>query len=252
MNKDLKKEFINKTKLIFSSLFARNMPHVIIGCPKVSDTTFIASNIPVEEMEIYEPTADYYIHKCDITDIEYYSILVTKFPVLKENVVYINTAKFLSSFNKFVKDLDLTEMVLKNNEVILRCMEQEFVIGNLISEFTSNLYYNTWEFGLVKCESPFEKVLDEQHLNTDNPTFLEVLDHCPEYVGGEVKKIKIIITAGKNTISLKEFYKKANLLSYDVHLKVGVENRAIKIQCSVDTPLVNVVSVQPAIRYYAV
>lgn len=250
MNKDLRKEFVTKTKWIFSSLFARNMPHVIIGCPKVPDTTFIASNIPIEEMEIYEPTADYYIHKCDITDIEYYSLLVSKFPVLKDNVIYLNTAKFLSAFNKFVKDLDITEMLLVNDKIVLKCLDQEFVIGDLISEFTSNLYYNTWESGLVKGEQPYIKILQEADMNLDNPTFFNVMDHCPEYTG-KIEPIKIIITAGRNTISVKEYFKKTNMLEYGVELKVGVENRAIKIQCSVKTPLVNVISVQPAIRYYS-
>ena len=51
----MEEQKLNKRiKWIFSSLFARNMPHVIIGCHKVPDTTFIASNIPLEEMEIYD------------------------------------------------------------------------------------------------------------------------------------------------------------------------------------------------------
>ena len=243
------KYFLEQLKLVFSSLFARQMSYVIFGCPKLQDNEFIFSNVDSVAIEIYENDPEFYFHKVTIHDSRFLDLLYQQYPVLKSHVICVDIKAFMSAVNKSTKSLTESKLCLDEQELLFKCQELSVTCGQMISEFTANHYYDIFLSGLPEGEDPYEIRLELEQIDPNEITFLDIDNHSGRGIL-EVLHSRCMLIQGKNIISTKEYIPKSKISTYTLKLTAGGTKQALKLSASFQNEKLTVVSSQPGIRYY--
>lgn len=252
------KEFKDYLKLTFSSLFARRMPIVVFGCPGTHDQQFFASNIPLIDMELYEPKTLYYIHKVILKHEDFVNDLFELFPILKTSVVLMDTRPFMAFLNK-QKTYEGIELIKnQENELYLTAtigdspVIKSPIVGTLISEHQAFMYRDLFDSGVVTSEEPFVcDIIDETFTHDDIcpvPTitvYNKSFNTCRELLKG-----KVPVQEGMSFVALKEFMKNSKTTGDFLTCTSGAINKAAKVSFRFVSDFVIVESVQPAARWY--
>ena len=243
------KDFLNRLKLYFSTLFARSMPKVVIGCPDLADNEFLYSNIKLEEMEYYEPDSAYYIHRVELCDSDFFNDLVIRYPVFKDSTWMLYTDKLTSFINKHTGPLENIKIYVDGVSVNISVDTKESSeplsgsIGELISEYTASQYLRVFNSALVDPVSAIETDLCGK-ISLDTPyTIIDV----PQFTERTCKAALILSGSG---VSMKEFPKKADLFQYTYNMLSSAEGTTVRVNTRFKCPLINVTSVQPAIVWF--
>ena len=243
------KEFLNRLKLYFSTMFARSMTKVVIGCPDLADNEFIFSNIKLEEMEYYEPDSAYYIHRVELNDSEIVNDLFERYPIFKDTTWMLYTDKFLSCVNKHVGDLNDIKITTEGATVFvsvkIKDQEEPFVseMGEIISEYMTSQYLRVFNTAVVDPVTAVETELCGK-ISVDTPyTIIDV----PHFTERTCKAALILSGSG---VSMKEFPKKADLFQYTYSMLSSAEGTTVRVNTRFKCPQVNVTSVQPAIVWF--
>lgn len=243
------KDFLNRLKLYFSTLFARSMPKVVIGCPDLADNEFLYSNIKLEEMEYYEPDSSYYIHRVELCDSDFFNDLIERYPVFKTCTWMLYTDKLTSYINKHVGELKDIKIYVEDVKIMISVNPKDSnepligEIGELISEYTASQYLHVFNSALVDPVSSIETDLCGK-MNIDLPyTILDV----PHFTDRTCKAALILSGSG---VSMKEFPKKADLFQYTYSMLSSAEGKTVRVNTRFKCPLVNVTSVQPSIVWF--
>ena len=242
------KPFLNYTKLIFSSLFGRQMPYAILGCPQLKDNEFIFTNVTIEEAEIYEANTEQYFHLVTFRNYPWLDVLFSQYPVLNNSVLFLDVRTFMSCLNKSVKTLHQSKLYLVGQELLFDSDDVLMPCGQLITSFLSEQYYAYHQAGIPKETHYTEKLKIENYL-TEPVYFIPIS-------GGDKKdnkslKSKTMMLPGKNTICFKEFIPKAKPVHPELTLTCGGSKAALQTQLTFVSDEVDVISSHPNMRYYA-
>lgn len=243
------KEFLNRLKLYFSTLFARSMTKVVIGCPDLADNEFIYSNIKLEEMEYYEPDSAYFIHRVELNDSEFFNDLVERYPVFKDTTWMLYTDKLTSFVNKHIGTLNEMLITVDGINVIIsvkvKDQEEPLVgeIGEIISEYMASQYLRVFNTALVDPVSAVETDLCGR-ISVDTPYTIIDVPHFTE------RTCKAALLLNGSGVSMKEFPKKADLFQYTYSMLSNAEGTTVRVNTRFKCPQVNVTSVQPAIVWF--
>lgn len=233
---------LEQAKLLFSSLFGRQMTMLIVGGDE-KENVFYLSNITLDEIDMYEQDATKYVHKISIFSTEIMDALYEVCPLFKDHVLLIDTKAFLGALNKEAKNEYHFE-VTPQNKVILTTPEKYYEVGDMISTFIASMYVDLFEQSEIVDENHWELELTKDMLNDDKPNIIDIYNNKNKDMHS-----KAIITPCKNIVCLKEYLVKSKCTDWLLHIKAYGE-RSIKIECVFDTTFIKVQSVQPAIRYY--
>lgn len=244
------KEFLNKIKLLFSTLFNRTMPYVVIGNPDKEDH-FLFTSVDPDEIEILNPNPDVVIHDVIINDKNFQNDLYEKFPVLKNYILILFVRDFLSFINKN-KNLDI-EMFVHEGHVYIRknekTEEENIQCGIVVSEYITDRYVDLIKAIKDKSDKPvepYEYNLSVNLFNGKRTTVKTYTDINQTYAG------KCFLSPGFNTIALDKYlgaYKQHPEYSYK--LISWSSNKDIRCETLFTDNFVSVVSVQPFSRWYA-
>lgn len=233
---------LDQAKLLFSSLFGRQMSMLIVGGDE-KDNVFYMSNIPLEEIDMYEQDATKYVHKLTIYSTEIMDALFELCPLFKDHVLLIDTKAFLGALNKEAKNEYHFE-ITKTNKVILTTAEKYYEVGDMISAFIASMYVSLFDQSEITQDDHWEKELKREELVDDRPNIIDIYNNKNNEMHS-----KAILTPCKNIVCLKEYLSKSKCTDWLMHIKAYGE-KSIKIECVFDTTHIKVQSVQPTIRYY--
>ena len=243
------KEFLNRLKLYFSTLFARSMTKVVIGCPDLADNEFLYSNIKLEEMEYYEPDSAYYIHLVELNDSEFFSDLIERYPVFKDTTWMLYTDKFMSFVNKHDGELKDIKIMVDGADIRISVWPKdakeplEGSIGEIISEYSATQYLRVFNASKVDPVSAVETDL-LGHISIETPYTIMDVPHFTE------RTCKAALLLSGSGVSMKEFPKKADLFQYSYSMLSNAEGTTVRVNTRFKCPQVNVTSVQPAIVWF--
>ena len=242
------KSFLHYTKLIFSSLFGRQMPYVIIGCPKLKDNQFIFTNVDTNEAEIYEANCEQYFHLVTIRNYPWLDILFSQYPVLQDSVLFLDVRTFMSCLNKSDKSLNRSKLTLVGQELFFECDDILVPCGLLITSFLSEQYYAYYEAGIPK-NVHYTEELKMENYTTAPAYFIDI-------AGGDKNdkaslKSKTMMLQGKNVICFKEYIPKAKPTHPVLKLTCGGTKAALQTSYTFVSDEIEVVSSHPNMRYYA-
>ena len=242
------KDFIKKLRVMFATLFARSMTKVIVGCPGLPDNIFIYSNITIEDMEYFEPNANYYLHQVEFLDSEFFEDLVEQFPVFKDTTFMLYTDKFLSVVGKHVGDLSNLKMDVRGSDVVISASAKdgsllEASCGEMISAHLANQYLRVFEEYRVDPIISKEKDLLPIIQKDAALSFIDV-DHFTDRSG------KCVLLSAGSGVSIKEFPAKADLFEYEYTMLSSELGSTVRINTRFKCPLVSVTSVQPATVWF--
>ena len=233
---------LDQAKLLFSSLFGRQMTMLIVGGDE-RDNVFYVSNITLEEIDMYEQDATKYVHKVTVFSTEIMDALFELCPLFKDHVLLIDTKAFLGALNKEAKNEYHFE-ITDTNKVILTTAEKYYEVGEMISAFIASMYVSLFDQSEIINENRWEKQITREMLSDDKPTIIDIWNNKNDEMHS-----KAIITPCKNTICLKEYLTKAKCTDWLLLVRAFGE-QSIKIECVFETINIKVQSVQPTIRYY--
>lgn len=243
------KYFLEQLKLVFSSLFARQMTYVIFGCPKLQDNELLFSNVDSVAIEVYENDPEFYFHKVTIHDQRFLDLLYQQYPILKSHVICMDAKAFMSAVNKSTKSLIESKLSLAEQDLLFECQEISVPCGQMISEFTANHYYDIFLSGLPDGEDPYVIQLQLDQIDPSKITYLDINDHGGQMIR-EIFHSRCMLLQGKNIISTKEYIQKSKISEYTLQLTAGGTKQALKVSMYFHNELLSVVSSQPGIRYY--
>nr|DAG42854.1 MAG TPA: hypothetical protein [Bacteriophage sp.] len=243
------KYFLEQLKLVFSSLFARQMAYVIFGCPKLKDNELLFSNVDAVAIEIYENDPEFYFHKVTIHDQRFLDLLYQQYPILKSHVICMDAKAFMSAVNKSTKSLIESKLSLAEQDLLFECQEISVPCGQMISEFTANHYYDIFLSGLPDGEDPYTIQLQLDQIDPTKITYLDIENHGGQIIH-EILHSRCMLLQGKNIISTKEYIPKSKISEYTLQLTAGGTKQALKVSVMFCNKLLSVVSSQPGIRYY--
>ena len=249
MNPNDIKYFLEQLKLVFSSLFARQMTYVIFGCPKLQDNELLFSNVDTVGIEIYENDPEFYFHKVTIHDQRFLDLLYQQYPILKTHVICLDVKAFMSCANKSIKVITESKLSLSEQELLFECQEISTTCGRMISEFTANHYYDIFLSGLPDGEDPYTIQLQLDQIDPTKITYLDIENHGGQIIH-EIFHSRCMLLQGKNIISTKEYIPKSKISEYTLQLTAGGTKQALKVSVMFCNKLLSVVSSQPGIRYY--
>lgn len=241
------KEFVRQLKLLFSSLFARAMTKVVVGCPELKENEFIFSNIALKDIRMYEPDPEYFLHRVEVLDTHFLEDMFELFPFLKNTTCLLYTDKFLSTIGKHIgnlkdikvyttdQNIDLCVTTKNNTPLVVTCAE-------IISEHDASQYKRVFDSALVdNLESKEQNI--EPDINLENPYSVIDLNFFEDRVCKFVHPVK-------GFISLKEYPTKAVLLDYTYKAKFTNDKSTIKVNTQFRSPSINVTSVQPSMIWF--
>ncbi len=243
------KYFLEQLKLVFSSLFARQMAYVIFGCPKLNDNELLFSNVDAVAIEIYENDPEFYFHKVTIHDQRFLDLLYQQYQILKSHVICMDAKAFMSAVNKSTKSLIESKLSLSEQDLLFECQEISVPCGQMISEFTANHYYDIFLSGLPDGEDPYTIQLQLDQIDPTKITYLDIENHGGQIIH-EIFHSRCMLLQGKNIISTKEYIPKSKISEYTLQLTAGGTKQALKVSVMFCNKLLSVVSSQPGIRYY--
>ena len=241
------KDFLKQFKLFFSSLFARAMTKVVVGCPGLKNNEFIFSNIGLDKIQMYEPDPKYFIHKVELLDQKFLEDLIEVFPFIKDSVCLIYTDKLLSTIGKHsgsLKNIKITtsDQVINitvntdNNDTL------EVPCAELISEFTASEYKRIFDQALVDESNVIERsITDDLDLAADY-SIIDIKDL--------MNQLYCFVHPTKGYVSIKEYPTKAVLFDYTYDARITNDKASVKINTRFRSPMVNVTSVQPFMIWF--
>ena len=197
------KYFLEQLKLVFSSLFARQMAYVIFGCPKLKDNELLFSNVDAVAIEIYENDPEFYFHKVTIHDQRFLDLLYQQYPILKSHVICMDAKAFMSAVNKSTKSLIESKLSLAEQDLLFECQDISVPCGQMISEFTANHYYDIFLSGLPDGEDPYTIQLQLDQIDPTKITYLDIENHGGQIIH-EIFHSRCMLLQGKNIISTLE------------------------------------------------
>lgn len=251
MTSDDLKYFKERIKLIFSSLFARNMSHAVFGIPELKDNQILFTNVSPDKIEIYESEPNYFFHLVTLKEDRFCNLLFNLYPVLKTHIVILNVREFMSCINKSINKLEQSKITLSGQDFIFSCEELSTVCGLLTSEYIADHYYQIYQGGIPEGDEPYHTNLTVDQID---PKAITYLDICDKDTGSlqKIMKSRCMLLQGKNLFSTKEYLVKSKELdNYKITLTAAGQSRALRVMVTLDCPSVSVISVQPGIRYYA-
>ena len=204
------KYFLEQLKLVFSSLFARQMAYVIFGCPKLKDNELLFSNVDAVAIEIYENDTEFYFHKVTIHDQRFLDLLYQQYPILKSHVICMDAKAFMSAVNKSTKSLIESKLSLAEQDLLFECQDISVPCGQMISEFTANHYYDIFLSGLPDGEDPYTIQLQLDQIDPTKITYLDIENHGGQIIH-EIFHSRCMLLQGKNIISTKEYIPKSKI-----------------------------------------
>ena len=250
MTPDDLKYFKDRIKLIFSSLFARNMSYAIFGIPGLQDNQILFTNVSPDQIEIYESEPNYFFHLVTLKEDRFCRLLFELYPVLKTHVVILYTREFMSCVNKSLKDLEQSKITLSGQDFIFSCNEFSNACGLLTSEYTADHYYRIYQSGIPDGEEPYKTSLTVDQVDAKTITYIDICDRDTGSLH-PIKKSRCMLLQGKNLFSTKEYLVKSKELdNYKITLTAAGQSRALRVMITMECPSVSVISVQPGMRYY--
>ena len=250
MTPDDLKYFKDRIKLIFSSLFARNMSYAIFGIPGLQDNQILFTNVSPDQIEIYESEPNYFFHLVTLKEDHFCRLLFELYPVLKTHVVILYTREFMSCVNKSLKDLEQSKITLSGQDFIFSCNAFSNTCGLLTSEYTADHYYRIYQSGIPDGEEPYKTSLTVDQVDAKTITYIDICDRDTGSLH-PIKKSRCMLLQGKNLFSTKEYLVKSKELdNYKITLTAAGQSRALKVMITMECPSVSVISVQPGMRYY--
>lgn len=242
------KDFAATLKLFFSTLFARSMTKVIVGCPGLANNVFLFTNIKLEEIEFYEPNAAYFLHEVEIKDADFLEDLFEQFELFKKATFILYTDKFLATYAKHVgpiseikmalhdKDISLSVNTKNNTPLVVNC-------GELISEYTASQYKRV--FDEAKIDQLTAKEFDIRDLiDLDNP--FSVID-VPFF---NDRCCRAALLANQCGVSIKEYPAKSKYQEFQYSAVTTNDGTTVKLNTKFNCPNVSVVSVQPHMIWF--
>lgn len=243
------KEFREKFKLIFSSLFARKMQYVVCGCPEFLDPKqLLFTNITPAEAEVYEPNVEHFIHLVVIKDEDFFNDLCEIFDIFKTTVFVFDITKLFAAFNKTKTKLTKLHLKADNNNIMFEeyadgKLVNATVCGRVISATLASDYFNIYKQGIIRSDELTTTMLALPEF-TDKYTVLEIVSELTN-----TKLTKAYILDGKTIVSTKEFIKK---FDKDGTLRFVFSRypNAIKLNSIFECPLLTAHSVQPSMLWW--
>ena len=237
------KEFLNKFKLLFSSLFARSMTKVIVGCQEFKRNEFLFTNIKLDEIQMYEPDPDYFIHKVEIFDTNFMDDLFERFPFFKEAICILYTDKILSTINKHVGSLEEIKTVFINNhyDVIVKTSEHTplaVTCADLISPYDATQYVTLFQQSLVDPVLSKEKDISSD-IDPNKDYSVVAFDILQD------RHAKFVY-ATKSYVSLKEYPAKSKITEYSYVARASADKKTIRVNTVFQNEWLRVTSVQPS------
>ena len=244
------KLFLQKLKLYFSTLFARSMTKAIFGAPDLKDNEILFTNIDLIEAELYTPDPEYFIHRVTLKDDDFVEDLFEVFPLLKNGIVLLYTDKFFSAINKNTGDLCDIKLVNKESKVLLSAKLDEATVetecGEIISSYQATRYLDIMQSGSINKSTSVSTKLNNRISLEDKLTILDLGKLFNDLDGDYT----CALLNNQSTISVKEFIKKANVTNYTHSVMSVREGDAARLNVWFSCPLVDVVSVQPAVVWF--
>lgn len=244
------KYFKDQLKLIFSSLFARNMSYAVFGIPDLPDNQILFTNVDPDQIAIYESDPNYFFHLVTLKDERFCKLLFEQYPVLLSHVVLLNVRAFMTCINKNIKEINESKISLSGQEFQFSCCNFSMPCGLLTSEFTANHYYTIYKEGIPEGEDLYKMELSIDQVDPKAISYIEVYNHNTDSLQ-QLLKTRCMMLQGKNLFSTKEYLVKAKEENYKITLTAGGTSKALKVMIEMECPSLSVVSVQPGIRYYA-
>ncbi len=233
----------DQVKLLFSTLFARQMNSIIVGADPQNDNVLYFSNIELNEVDMYEQDASKYIHRVTVYNRAIVDSLYEICPLMKDHVLYINSRAFLSALSKEIKNNYCFE-ITETNALVLTTDKLHYPVGEMISTYLAGLYVEIFELGAVTEQHQYRKTLTSADVNAIRINMIDAFNNEEEE-----RPTKVVLTPAKNFVSLKEYPAKTKNDQWVLILKV-FGDRVCKIECDFNTNDIKVESVQPGIRFY--
>lgn len=242
------KDFIKSLRLMFATLFARSMTKVIVGCPSLPDNVFIYCNIPKEEMEYFEPNANYYIHMVQLLDPDFFEDLIEQFPIFKNTTFLLYTDTMLSAVGKHAGDLTTLKLYNKNEKIFISVVQKdetqiEVECGEIISAHLASQYKHVFDEHKVDPVCAKEQDL-LQVIQKDAPFSFIDIEHFSDRTG------KCALLSNGSGVSIKEFPSKADLFEYSYSMLTSEQGTTVELNTVFKCPIVSVTSVQPAVIWF--
>ncbi len=246
------KDFINKFKLYFATLFARSMPIVIVGCSSLADNQFIYSNIPLEKMELLENSSTYYLHDVKITDEQFMQDLYEVFPLFKSHIFMLNVSKICSAIGKhtgLLKDIILKEVAgVINITVLDKKLGMPLITecGQLISNFVAHRYLEVYTQAYIGTANTimydFKQNITKINLAAPHNTI-----EIPLSTG---KICKLVLLNNGSCVSVKEFIPKSKITDYAYSIYAKLEKNTVVANAVFTSKEIQVTSVHPAVIWF--
>lgn len=234
---------LDQIKLLFSSLFARQMNSVIIGAEADFDNVIYMSNIDLDEVDMYEQDASKYVHRVSVFRQDWMDALYTLCPLCKDHILYIDTRLFLSALSKEIKNQFFFE-ITDSDALVLSTDQHHYQVGSMISAYIASLYVEIFRIGEVNNEDEYQKRLELGDISSIGLSMIKVFNNKHNEQEG-----RIVLAPNKNLVSLKEYPVKSKNDDWVLILKV-YGDKVCNIECDFHTNDIKVQSVQPGIRYY--
>ena len=221
-------------KFLFSSIFARKEPYLILG----SDDVWIYTNISPSDIIMYVPSIDNELHFLTWKNDKYISVLENKIPNLKNMICCIELSKFNSAINKL--GLDNFKLVIEETYlyVVDATTNVKNKCGELISKYVLDLYLAYYKKLHTSLETLISKLdIDIVRVPTsDNIFFIPYTNSSGS--------IKIPVVDGANVVSIKECLLKLDK-PYTICLDVWAYGNSVQTAMEVEWDDIRVISYQP-------
>lgn len=241
------KDYDENLKLLFSSLFARKMPYVIFAHAD-EDDAMIFTNISLDDIMLYEPNTDKYIHTVLLKDRSFLDWIYETFPILKEHKCILDVRQFMTALNKSSDKYSSAKLELCDNSITITTTNGTIPCGSVIDDEIVTAYMKIFS-GISSTGLWSEsKKLSPSEVGKDFSIIEVVLDDSNVY-NKENLLYKTILEPGKNVPSVAEYCKKTKEPCF-IKLMVNKQNSAIRVKYVCISDSIYVESICPAMFWF--
>jgi len=236
-----------KLKLLFSSLFSRKMPYVVFTHKDIDDK-LLFTNISINDIMVYEPNTDQYMHSVLLKDPLFMEWIYATFPLLKEYKCIIDIRTFMAALNKTKDAYNTATLSLGGSDICITTSTNSVVCGQILDDETIEAYLRVFN-GIDNTGLWTEtKNLEPADIGKDFNIIEVVIDNDTLY-NKENLLYRTILEPGKNVVSAAEFCKKSNEPCF-IKLMTRAHRSAIRIKYVCISDSVYVESICPAMFWF--
>lgn len=244
-------------KAIFSSLFARKMPYLILGNFERVNTWYM-TNISLDEVTIYSPSTEHVIHEIVFVDTEPLTMITSRFPLLNKMVGCIDVSKVCGAMNKY-KGATPLDLKVAQNGIDVEIVGDDFVgiVGRLSAPEIVSTYVSLLDNHICRgkpSDSPRELKFPVDLASIDKNEIAKVRvnsDHADSLQA--IWRVNVPLKDGFNMISCYEYWRKSKQDNAKMDVCVCASQsggRTIRTLCRYVDEWMKIISVQPGAVWF--